>query len=141
MGAARKMVNEATITRPGTLHSFPGLEAIAKEKQPEQVPFSWAQRRLMDLGVYVMPESPQTPGININWTTITGIIALCVFIGSLFAFTWSVAYNQGAKDRDMQTLQERLTKAEKDAETAARLAAARSGNAGHEEPKQEPKKK
>lgn len=132
-----KMINEASIPRTGTLHNFPGFEAIGN---PKEVPFSWAQKRLLDLGVLVMPEkSPQPPGVFINWTTITGIIALCVFIGSLFAFTWSVAYQQGAKEAEYKILTDRLTKAEKDAETAARLAAATAGSAGHEEPKKEKK--
>lgn len=133
---ARKMVNEASIAPVvGNLRNFPGFEVIGKDTQPEQVPFSWAQRRLLDLGVLVMPDtSPQPNGVFINWTTITGIIALCIFIGTLFAFTWNVAYNQGAKDRDMQLLQteiDGLRKEAKSATTKADYAAGLRDKEGH----------
>lgn len=79
---------------------------------------SWFRQRLIDLGVIEMATSTKPPGFFLNWTTVTGIIALCVFIGGIFMFAWNVAYQQGLKDAEMKTLQERLAIAEKKAEAA-----------------------
>ena len=119
MNRARKMVNEATLPPiAGVLHHFPGLEAIGKEQEERSRP-TWLQRRAVDLGVLAMPDTPPpSPGFYVNWTTVTGLIALFVLIGSLFAFTWSVAYQQGAKEAELQQMRERLASTEKKAEAA-----------------------
>lgn len=121
----RKMVNEASIGNSiGTLHKFPGLEAIGKENQPERVPFTWAQKRLLDLGVYVMPEnSPQPPpGFYVNFSTVTFLILVIGTIAGLWLYTWRTAdqggYERGRQEAVIQQLKEQATAAEKKAEAA-----------------------
>lgn len=83
-----------------------------------------------------MPDTPtKPPGFYVNWSTVTGVLAILAMIGGLYVYVWNTAVEAGRREAEVQQLRERLQKAEKDAETAARLAAAASGGVGHEEKK------
>lgn len=136
-GAATKAAEQ-----PRTIQ-FPGLANIAKEpKQP--VEFSWAQRRLLELGVLLMPDSPtKPPGFYINFSTITFIILVVGSIAGLWWFTWQKAemtgYERGRQEVEMKQMNERILKAEENERRRVLLEATRTGSqAGHEK---EPERK
>jgi hypothetical protein len=78
----------------------------------------WLFRRLHDLGVLTMSDTPTRQGWNINPTSITALLAILGTIAALFLFTWNTAKQSGIteeqnRQRDAQILllQQELKKA------------------------------
>lgn len=126
MGIARKMVHEATIKK-GTVHHWPGLEIIENKQLP------WYMRAAIWTGVIMA--TPETPkGWSFNPSTVT----LALVIAGMIA---GGAYYVGQNDAERRHLLERIEKAERNSSQALTLSAASSAGVGHEEKKEEPKKK
>lgn len=133
-----KHMNEA-IAR-SNVNYFPGQQ-VGDSDSGE---LNYLGQRLYEAGVIDMAPSTKPPGFYVNWTTVTGILALCVFIGGLFMFTWNTARDVQRREDEVRHLQERLLKAETDAAEAKKFsvyAAAGADEAAGHKPNQKEKAK
>jgi hypothetical protein len=128
---AQKMQRETNFTNFPGVFPFPAKDQSGSEGEAiTDAHPGWFRRRMLDLGVFTMANSSHNPpGFYVNWTTVTGLIALCVFLGGLFLWTWNTAYQQGQQESERQHLIQRLEKAEKDAEEAKKLQTYQAGAA------------
>lgn len=107
---------------------------------PSVRPPTWMERRLIELGVIEMASAPtKPPGFYVNWSTVTGIIAILGVIGALFVYVWNTAHQQGIKDAEIRHLQMEIKKAQDDAAEAKKLQTYSAGVADTHD-KKEPKK-
>lgn len=113
-------MNGATATafgQPGNVLPMRGVP-----DDPTVRPPTWMERRAIELGVIEMASAPtRPPGFYVNWSTVTGIIAIIGVIGALFVYVWNTAHEQGAREAKIRQLEERLQKAEFDAAEAKKF--------------------
>lgn len=111
----RNMANGAATSK---VLEYPTL-ANPKE-QPEPLKVSWTKRRLLELGVIGMPDSPtQSPGFYVNFSTVSFLILVLGTIAGLWLFTYNVAHEQGVQKARQEMQVEQLKKEAEDARRKA----------------------
>lgn len=90
-------------------------------KPNEHGEFNWLQKIQLAYGVRTMANSPQTPSIPLNVTTIgTWVVIIAAVLGG---FWWSFTQGReiGRQEQTIQQLSDRLQKAEQDAAEAKKF--------------------
>lgn len=133
---------EMSTAAKSNIQNFPGFAALADDLSHKRRHWGWLEQRLYELGIFTMPDKPNTPGFLVNWTSITCLLIVVMTIAGLWFYTWSVAHESGFKEgieaTEKRQLLERLEKAEKTAQQAKdlNLAGRNQAGPGHEQEKQ-----
>lgn len=112
---------------------FRGFQVIEPET-PDESLLTWSQRRSLDLHITTMtaPAKPYWNNTMVGtWVSVVGLILVLVGIIA------GGAFYMGAQHQKYEQMNERLKKAEEDAQKAKMLEAAKAGQeVGHDKPKE-----
>lgn len=128
MSTARKMndAGSVAIPKPDNISLFPS-RGVHKQEE-----LSWIFRRLVELGVIVMPNSQHKNEWTINKTNFFGWVGIIVTFCTFAYFIYNKGVEVGRQQQMIEHLTEDVKRAQTTGDKAVQLAVPSAKNAGHE---------